>query len=279
MKQEKANPYVPQDAIIRKVEPLTALETLFEVELLSKKALAHMPGQFVQVSIPGYGEAPISVSSSPTRGAAFQLVVRKVGDVTGALHRRKVGDVVGIRGPFGAHFPVDSSLKGKDLLFVCGGIGFAPVRGAIQYVLDNRKDYGKITILYGTKSPAERLFTRESAEWAKLPNVTFLETVDKADEAWKGNVGVITNLFHSLKMIEHKRTMAVICGPPIMYKFVIIELHRLNIGDDAIYLSLERRMKCGIGKCGHCQIDGKYCCKEGPVFRYSDVANLREALV
>ncbi len=277
MKEKKANPYLPQEAIIKKVVPLTGLETLFELELRSKKSLAHMPGQFVQISIPGYGEAPISVSSSPTRNGTFELVVRRVGDLTTAFHKCKADDVIGIRGPFGTHFPVDSTLKGKDILFVCGGIGFVPVRGAIQYVLDNRKDYGKITILYGTKSPADRLFIEEAKEWGKMPNVKFMETVDKADEKWKGNVGVITNLFHSLK-VDAEKTVAVICGPPIMYKFVIIELHRLNIQDDAIYISLERRMKCGIGKCGHCQIDGKYCCKEGPVFKYSDVAQLRETL-
>ncbi len=277
MKQKMTNPYLPQYAVIKYLKQLTALECLFELELNSGDTLGHMPGQFVQVSIPGYGEAPISLSSSPTRSRTFQLVVRRIGDLTTALHKCKVGDTVGIRGPFGTNFPVDSILKGKNLLFVCGGIGFVPVRSAIQYVLDNRKDYGKITILYGTKSPADRLFTDETAEWAKMPNVTFMETVDKADANWSGNVGVITNLFHSLE-VDAKNTIAVICGPPIMYKFVIIELHRLDINDDSIYISLERRMKCGIGKCGHCQIDGKYCCKEGPVFKYSDVSTLRETL-
>ena len=269
--------YLPERATVLRNERMTALESLFEVRLGSGKPLGHMPGQFVEVSVPGIGEAPISISSSPGRNGTFEMVVRRIGNVTAALHAAPAGAAVGIRGPFGTHFPVDGALKGKDVLFVCGGIGLVPVRSAIQYVLDRRGDYGKVTILFGTKSPAERLFVDETAKWAAMPNVTYLETVDRGDASWAGNVGVITTLMPKVS-VDPARTVAVICGPPIMYKFVIIELRKMGVPDDNVYLSLERLMKCGVGKCGHCQINSVYVCQDGPVFRYADVAFLKEAI-
>ena len=272
-----ADLYRPQRATILKNEGVTATENYFLVEMESGRPLGHRPGQFVEVSVPGFGEAPISISSAPNGNGTFEMVVRKVGNVTGALHAAAAGSTIGIRGPFGTYFPVDGAMKGRDLLFVCGGIGLVPVRAAIQYVLANRKDYGAVTILFGSKSPAERLFIDETVQWSGAPDTTFLETVDRGDPAWTGNVGVITTLMSKVNL-DPSRAVAVICGPPIMYKFVIIEFHKKGLPDANIYVSLERLMKCGVGKCGHCQIDGKYACQDGPVFRFSDVASLREAI-
>jgi len=272
-----ADIYVPQIATVLKAEPLTATEMFLEFKLDSGEELGQMPGQFAQVSVAGFGEAPLSISSSPTLNGSFQMGVRRAGRVTAALHRLAGGDKVGIRGPFGTHFPVEDTMKGKDVLVVAGGIGLVPVRSVIQYVLHNRDDYGTVTILFGARSPAERLFTDELAQWDARDDVTFMETVDAGDENWTGNVGVITTLLPKIQ-INPQNTVAVICGPPIMYKFVILALQDMKLSYDDIYLSLERRMKCGVGKCGHCQINGLYVCQDGPVFRYADVADTREAI-
>ena len=269
--------YLPQPATLTRVEPMTAVDSFFEVKMDSGKPLGHMPGQFVEVSVTGVGEAPISVSSSPTRPGTFQMVIRRIGNVTQALHKKKVGDKVGIRGPFGTVFPVDTDMKGKNILFIGGGIGLVPLRSAIQYVMDRRMDYGRVIILSGTRSPADRLFSDDLEEWKKQQDVMLLETVDQASPGWKGHVGVITTLFSMVKLTGGPWA-SVICGPPIMYKFVIKELRHLQIPNQNIFVSLERRMKCGVGKCGHCQINGLYVCQDGPVFRYKDLFDLQEAI-
>ncbi|NOY80655.1 MAG: oxidoreductase [Kiritimatiellaeota bacterium] len=267
--------YVPQIATLVRKERLTELETFFEIQLESNQPLGHRPGQFVMVSLPGLGEAPISVSSRPV-GNTFELVVRRIGRLTTAMHRMEVGDKLGIRGPFGTDFPVNT-FRGQDVLFICGGIGLVPVRGAILEVLANRAAYGHVAILYGTRGPSERLFVDDLARWKAREDVTFLETVDRGSDAWDGNVGVITTLIPKIE-IAPERTAVVVCGPPIMYKFVLMELYQQNVPKENIYVSLERRMKCGVGKCGHCQINGLYTCLDGPVFRYADVSDVREAI-
>ena len=269
--------YLPETATVVRTEPMTALECFLELKLDSGRELGHMPGQFVEVSIFGIGEAPISVSSSPTQNGSFQTVVRNVGNVTRAMHGLKPGDKVGIRGPFGTHFPVEGEMKGKDIVFVCGGLGLVPVRSAINYVLDHHNDYGDVTILFGAKNPAERLFVDEASKWTSKENVTYAETVDRGDETWTGNVGVITTLMTDMT-VDPRRTVAIICGPPVMYKFAIMSLYKMGMVDKNIFVSLERHMKCGVGKCGHCQIDGLYVCQEGPVFRFADIAEVQEAI-
>jgi sulfite reductase subunit B len=269
--------YLPSPATVGEVKTMTAMERFFSFRLDSGQPLGHMPGQFAEVSIPGIGEAPISISSSPTRVGSFEMVVRNVGNVTGAMHNLSAGDKVFIRGPFGTTFPVDDAMKGKDVLFICGGIGLIPVRSAIQYVLDNRDDYGRVMILLGAKTPSDRLFVDEFEQWRSVKNVTLLQTVDRRDENWYGAEGVITTLMPLVK-IDETRTIAIICGPPIMYKFVITELLKFKLRDDQIYLSLERHMKCGVGKCGHCQINNIYVCQDGPVFKFSDIKDIEEAL-
>ena len=269
--------YLPVPATVGTVKPMTPLEQFFSFRLDSGEELGHQHGQFAEVSIPGIGEAPISIASSPTRKGSFEMVVRNVGNVSGAMHHLRAGDKVFIRGPFGTTFPVDDAMKGQDLLFICGGIGLVPVRSAIQYVLDNRDDYGRVMILFGAKTPRERLFTEELDQWRTTKNVTLLETVDHRDEGWSGPEGVITTLMPLVK-VDEARTIAIICGPPIMYKFVITELLKFKLRADQIYLSLERHMKCGVGKCGHCQINNIYVCQDGPVFKFSDVNEIEEAL-
>ncbi|HNR11927.1 MAG TPA: FAD/NAD(P)-binding protein [Thermodesulfobacteriota bacterium] len=272
----KESLFLPGAAEIIKVEKLTETEKLFEFKFKNGQELGHAPGQFVEVSLFGYGEAPISVSSSPTKHGAFELAVRKVGNVTGALHRMEAGATVGIRGPFGRGFPVDE-IKGKDVLFVGGGIGLVPLRSLINYVLDNRQDYGRVIIFFGARSPKERLFTAELEQWKNRKDAEFFETVDRGDDSWNGNVGVITTLFPKVD-IDPKNMYAVIVGPPIMYRFAILEALSKGITEDKIIVSLERRMKCGLGKCGHCQIQHLYCCKDGPVFKYSEIKGIQEAI-
>jgi NAD(P)H-flavin reductase len=268
--------YIPRPAELTNVTELTAREKVFELRLKDGKELGHRPGQFIELSIVGIGEAPISISSSPTRDGVFQLSVRNVGNVTGALHSLEKGAVVGILGPFGNGFPLER-LEGKDILMVAGGIGLFPLRSLIQYVLDTRSHFGKAILLFGARSPAERLFTAELDVWSKNPDLEFHETVDTGNESWKGNVGVITHLIPGID-IEPANTMAVVVGPPIMYRFVIVELKKKGLSDENIILSLERRMKCGVGKCGHCQINGVYVCQEGPVFPLAQLRNLRETV-
>jgi NAD(P)H-flavin reductase len=250
---------------------------MFEIRLDSGEQLGHMPGQFVEVTVPGVGEAPISISSSPDRKGGFELVVRRAGRMTAAMHDRRCGEKLGIRGPFGTHFPVDGVMKGRNVLFLAGGIGLAPLRSAIQYVLNHRADYGSVAILYGTKSPAERMFLEELAAWSSRPDVEFRETVDKGDASWKGKVGVVTKILPTAWIAANK-PVVVACGPPVMYKFVVVSLYAAEVPDQSIYVSLERRMKCGVGKCGHCQIDGLYVCMEGPVFNFADLVRVREAI-
>jgi len=259
------------------VRPLTELEKLFTIELPGGQSLGHDPGQFVMLAIPGVGEAPISITSSPSRSnGTFELCVRRVGDVTQALHRLEAGARVGIRGPFGHGFPLQP-MRGKDLLFAPGGLGLAPLRSLINQVLDERSSFGRVIILYGAKRPAELLFRDELDEWAARDDVEFHVTVDRGDESWKGNVGVITTLFPKVT-VDPRNTVAVTCGPPIMYRFVLMEMLGKGIPETQIYLSLERRMKCGVGKCGHCQINDLYCCQNGPVFTYAQIKNIPEAL-
>ena len=275
---DKKSIYLPVPATITRIEKETSRSKLFEIQLDSGKPLGHVPGQFVEVSILGVGEAPISVSSSPTKEDGFELCVRAVGNVTNALHNMKVGDKIGIRGPFGKGFDIEF-LKGKDLLFVGGGLGVVPLRSLINYVLDKREDFGQVTILYGCKEPCELLFSVEVAQWKRRRDVKYHVTVDKCPdgECWEGNIGVITTLIPDVHFNVEK-TYAIVVGPPVMYKFVVSSLKEKGVPDDHIILSLERHMKCGVGKCGHCQINKVYVCQDGPVFNYADLKDLPEAI-
>jgi sulfhydrogenase subunit gamma (sulfur reductase) len=270
--------YRPFMCSIEFVRPLTHTEKLFRLIRRDGRPFGHKPGQFVQVSITGIGEAPISVSSSPTRGDYLELGVRKAGTLTGAMHELKAGDVIGLRGPFGTFFDTEA-MKGEDLLLISGGCGLAPMRALIQYVQDRRDDFGKVTVLYGAKSPDDILYKDELIEWQNSDNLVCQYTVDNVPQGtcWDANVGLITELIPPLQ-IDVPKTVAVIVGPPVMYKFVIRELNSKGVKDENIIVSLERYMKCGVGKCGHCTIDHLYCCIDGPVFSLNQVAGLKGAI-
>ncbi len=275
---QKTSIYLPEVATLRKKQKMTPVDSFFEFEL-KDRSLGHLPGQFAEISIPGIGEAPISISSAPSPGHTFEMVIRNVGTVTNAIHSLEPGDQVGIRGPFGTSFPMNN-LKGKNLLYITGGIGLVPARSAILYTLEHREDYNDVFILFGCKDPSQRLFIEEIEAWGKRKDVVFHESVDRSDGyEWKGHVGVITTLFPKLNgAVDPKTTYAIIVGPPVMYKYAIMGLHDMEFSDENIIVSLERRMKCGVGKCGHCQMDNIYVCQDGPVFYYNDIKHLKEAI-
>ena len=271
----KDSAYSIKKGNILSIKQLTENEKLFEIALEGGERFDNEPGQFVMVSVFGAGEIPISVSSSPTNNGYFDICVRAAGKVTNALHKLEAGDVIGIRGPFGKGFPI-RMLEGNDLLIIACGLGLAPLRSLIRYVFDNRKDFGKINILFGCRSPENILFPDEINDWKKRNDVYFESTVDCGTPDWKGRVGLITTLIPGVH-IEPDRTFVALVGPPAVYIPVIKELLSRNVPERHILISLERHMKCGVGKCGHCQIQNLYCCQDGPVFNYEEIKHLKEA--
>jgi sulfhydrogenase subunit gamma (sulfur reductase) len=273
--QEIYEPFLCQ---VESIRELTRTEKLFRLRRMDGLAFGHRPGQFMQVSIWGIGEAPISVSSSPTRGEYLELAVRKVGKLTGAMHNLVPGASIGLRGPFGTFFD-PAVLEGQDLVLISGGCGLAPMRSLIQYAEDRRSDFGRVTLLYGAKSPQDVLFEDELAKWRRSKAFVCEVTVDNVPDGtcWDGRLGLITTLIPPLP-IDPARTIAVVVGPPVMYRFVIAELVAKGLPDSRIIVSLERHMKCGIGKCGHCAIGHLYCCVDGPVFRLNTLGRLDEML-
>ena len=267
--------YTPVMAEITEVKRLTAMEVFYRIELPDGEELGHQPGQFVEVSIFGVGEAPFSISSSPTLKGSFELGVRKAGMLTDVMTNLEAGTKLGIRGPFGSGIDVEK-FKGKDVLIVAGGIGLVPMRSMISYVRDRRDEFGRLIICYGSKSEHDLLFTDELATWDKEPRTEYHVTVDQGSENWDGNVGVITTLIPGLDL-DLTNTVCCVCGPPIMYRFALMALKSKGLSDEDIYMSLERRMKCGVGKCGHCQINSSYVCQDGPVYHYPDLKKLQEA--
>lgn len=269
--------FLPTMATIEDVKDETFQEKVFTMRLPDGQNLGQVPGQFVMVSVPGVGEAPISIMSSPSRtGETFKLCIRKAGDLTGIIHQMQPGDELGIRGPFGRGFPVEM-FEGKDMLIAPGGLGLAPARSLIDQILDNREKFGRLIIVYGARNPSELLFADARAEWEASDDVEYLVTVDRPDDEWDGNVGVITTLFEHVQINPYK-TIAVTVGPPIMYRFVTMELLGKGLNPDQIWMSFERRMKCGVGKCGHCQVNHRYSCQEGPSWTYAEALAFEEAL-
>jgi NAD(P)H-flavin reductase len=265
---------LPRPAEIVRAKQITATEKHFTLKMKDGQPMTFEPGQMLEVSVFGFGEIPIGYASSPTRTQTFDIVVRKVGRVSGAITALEQGQTLHVRGPLGHGFPLDK-LRGHDILIVAGGIGLCPTRSLINYILDRRSDFKKFTLFFGVKTPQEQLFLEDLAAWRKSKDVEYHETVDRADENWKGNVGVITTLFK--KVAVDPSTRVIICGPPVMYKFVIAELDAIGVSRNNIYVDLERRMKCGIGKCGHCQINDKYVCLDGPVFCFKEIESMEEA--
>ena len=225
------------------------------------------------VSVPPIGEAIFSITSSPTETEFMEFSIKRCGKVTEFLHNLEVDTEIGVRGPYGNNFPVNEELIGKDLLFIAGGIGLAPLRSVINYVMDNRKDYGKVDIVYGARTSGDLVHRNEIfANWPASMNTNVHLTVDREEEGWEGNVGFVPNYVKDLKFDTNK--VALVCGPPIMIKYVLLGLEELGFKKDQVYTTLELKMKCGIGKCGRCNIGDKYVCKDGPVFRCDEIQQL-----
>lgn len=230
------------------------------------KLFEHIPGQCAMLSVPGAGEGMFSITSSPTNEEYMEFSIKKCGCLTGWLHQMDVGQEITVRGPYGNGFPVESDFKGKDLLFIAGGIGLAPLRSVINYCRDNRENYGKIDIIYGSRSMDDLVDYKEIIdEWCKDDGIDVYLTIDREQEGWDGHVGFVPNYVKELGFDTNKT--AVICGPPIMIKFTLAGLVELGFDKTQVYTTMELRMKCGVGKCGRCNIGDKYVCKDGPVFR------------
>lgn len=275
------NPFLPEPARIVRMSYLTEDVKFFQVRIVDmEKALSfrYLPGQFAMISVLGAGEAPFSISSTPSRPGLLEFCIRKAGSVTNAIFRLKENDLIGVRGAYGNGFPIER-MKQKDILIVMGGLGAAPLRSVLLYCLDNRDQFRRVSLLHGAKRPDEMIFREEFFSLKEREDLECLLAVDGDDTGkWKENIGVVTTLFPKLKELDSANTYALVCGPPVMYKFVIKELVNLNIPKDQILMTLERRMKCGVGKCGHCAIDYIYTCLDGPVFTYWDVIHMRELI-
>lgn len=229
-------------------------------------AFHFVPGQFNMIYAFGAGEVPISISGDPDKPERCIHTIRAVGPVTRLLKALKPGATVGIRGPFGVPWPVEVS-RGKDVVLIAGGIGLAPLRPVIYHVLNQRKDYGRLVLVYGARKPADILYPAELARWAKRKDMQVEVTVDTADASWRGDVGVVPKLITRARF-DSLNAVAMICGPEIMMRYGIHELSQRGVSDDRIFVSMERNMKCAIGFCGHCQHGGMFVCKDGPVFSY-----------
>lgn len=233
---------------------------------------AFAPGQFNMLTVFGVGEVPVSLSGDPANAGRLVHTIRAVGPVSGALTRLRVGDTLGLRGPFGVGWPV-AEATGRDIIVVAGGLGLAPLRPAIYRLLAERDRYQKIVLLYGTRSPDDIVFRRELEDWRRQLDIDIDVTVDHSVDAWRGHVGVVTSLIPRASF-DPTNTIALVCGPEVMMRFAILALRDAGLEDEAIYLSMERNMKCAIGLCGHCQFGTVFVCRDGPVFRHDRVRGM-----
>lgn len=229
-------------------------------------------GQFVELTYPGIGEAPFTPSSNPNKKEEFEVTIMQVGRITELFHNAKEGEILGMRGPYGNGYPLDD-FKGKEILVVGGGVGIAPLRSLIYALYGRIDDFKKIIICYGARSPQDIVYKYQLDEFKKQKNVEFRQTVDRADSTWKGNVGIVTTTLDKLPL-DIKSAIGIVCGPPIMMKFVSLKLLELGFTPDKIYLSMEKNMSCGLGKCGHCRLGKYYICKDGPVFKFQDIKDM-----
>ena len=258
---------IPHIGVVTDVRIDTPDVKTFRVNALEGgKCFEHIPGQCAMLSIPGVGEAMFSITSSPTNEEYMEFSIKKCGCLTSWLHQMEVGQQITIRGPYGNGFPVESAFKGKDLLFVAGGIGLAPLRSVINYVRAHRENYGKVDIVYGSRSADDLVDYKEIIdEWMNEPDFNVWLTIDREQEGWDGHVGFVPNYVKELGFDTNKTV--IICGPPIMIKFTLAGLMELGFNKTQVFTTMELRMKCGVGKCGRCNIGSKYVCKDGPVFR------------
>ena len=273
---QTTNPYTPYPVQIDQITIENEARDLktFKVVFLDPehtKAFHHMPGQFAELSMFGKGESPIGIASSPTEEGFLLFTVKKTGVLTGELHNVTEGKVIGVRGPLGKSFPIDR-MKGKNVVIVGGGFAFTTLRALTKYMIDggNREDFGEITVIYGARSPGELLYKEELKEWEARDDLKTYITVDKGDENWKGREGFVPAVLEEVAP-SSKDALIAVCGPPIMIKFTLPVIKKLGFTASDTILSLEMRMKCGIGKCGRCNIGSKYVCKDGPVFTLEEL--------
>jgi len=273
------NPYLPIPMVVKRTQVETADRMLRTLELgflkeEDEKAFRFVPGQFCELSLFGKGEAPFGIASSPTEKGSLKFTINKAGVVTTALHQIAEGQEMGIRGPLGNSYPIEL-FQGKNVLVIGGGFAFTTLRSLIIYLLqpENRSNVKDITVIYGARNPGLLLYKEELADWQKRTDIKLVVTVDAGDKDWKGKVGLVPNVLEEVGP-PSENTYAVICGPPIMIKFTFPKLMTLKFPNERIYTSLEKRMKCGIGKCGRCNIGHLYICKDGPVFSYEQLGKL-----
>src|SRR4030042_3898 len=267
-----SNPYRPIEAKVLEVTIETP--TIKTIRFKPAEPLTFKTGQFVSITIPGVGEAPFTPSSRPAIKETIEVSVMKVGKVTDKIHELRKGDTIGVRGPFGQGYPLDD-FKGKDVLVVGGGCGYAPLRSLMYSLLEVSSQFKKISFRGGCQTSKEILYKKEIEQWHERPDLNIMVTVDQGDETWKGHVGLVTTILDTVEM-DCKSGVAVVCGPPIMVKFTTLKLLHMGFKDENIYLSMEKNMSCGIGKCGHCRSGTYYACKDGPVFPYSKIKMLHD---
>lgn len=268
------NIYQPKEAIISDIKNLTANTKHFTLRFSNYRDRENFNfdfGQFIMLSIFGFGEIPLGVCSSPDQKENFEITVRQAGTVTSGLFKLKLGDKVGIRGPFGQGIKIEN-LKYKNIALIAGGIGLAPLRSIIQYISWQRKNFGRASLIYGAKNKYELLFMNEYENWQK--SIDIYPTVDEDAGDWTGHVGLATEICNP-ETLKCEEAIAIVCGPPVMYRPVVEKLKELGFQDQDIYLLLERQMKCGVGKCQHCVCDGKYVCQDGPVFTYEEAKEIK----
>ena len=273
-----ADPMLPQPFRIRRVTKETRDTFTMDLESPGEdRSWSFAPGQFNMLYVFGVGEVPVSISGDPAKPKTLVHTTRAVGAVTEAMQRLKRGDSIGVRGPFGAGWPVEEA-RGKDVILVAGGIGLAPLRPALYRILARRDEYGRVILLYGTRTPEDILYRKELESWRSRFDLEVHVTVDRAPAernrpSWRGNVGVVTSLIPRVAF-DPLDSLAILCGPEIMMRFTIMELEKRGVSADGIYVSMERNMKCAIGFCGHCQYGPSFICKDGPVFCYSEISDL-----
>jgi len=268
------NPYIPIKTEVLKVcEESPTIKTF---SLRPEKPLHFKAGQFIEMTVPGIGEAPFTPSSSPYEKGKMEISIMNVGRVTSKIHDLKKGDTVGLRGPYGNEYPL-SEFEGKEILLVGGGVGLAPLRALFLALVHDIDKYKGIVFCCGSRTPSDIIFKDSVLDkWQKIDKrIHFRITVDRKDDKWKGKVGLVTTTLDNLK-IGLKNSVAIVCGPPIMMKFTTFKLIEIGYKEEQIYLSMEKNMSCGIGKCGHCRIGSYYVCKDGPVFRYDKISGMHE---